>query len=426
MRGRIKIHGLIGIILLPLATVLMRQGQEPFATYFYCFAWWSYILIADALVYYIQGESLILNRTRTFFIMIPWSIFVWCIFEAFNVRLANWHYINVPKGIWYRWIGYAVAYGTVLPGLCETAHLLKVMGPFRDVSWDGMNKASLLLKTLIFLGVICLLAALLFPYFCFPLIWIGFAFLLDPLNYRYGGGSILRQIENGDLNGFLILLAAGLVCGVLWELWNFWAQTKWIYTVPFFEEVKLFEMPLLGFLGFPPFTVSAFVIYHFLLLLRRKGGICIRVTLWSLLPLFCLLTFVGIDRFSVVSYIPLIRDMPGVQEEVKGRLQVAGMEKVQDLIYKGEKGLLTIGISPREIDELLRKSRFITSKGIGMENYLLLQKVGVDSLSELAQQNPLTLYLTLAEIGRRQNKSRQTITLALVKLWVHEAKRRTK
>jgi hypothetical protein len=426
MRGSIKIHGLIGITLLVLATVLMRQGQEPFATYFYCFAWWSYILIADALVYYIQGESLILNRTYIFFMMIPWSIFVWCIFEAFNVRLANWHYINVPQGMWYRWIGYAAAYGTVLPGLCETAHLLKVMGLFRDVSWKGMNISSLLLRALIFFGIICLLATLLFPYYCFPLVWMGFAFLLDPFNYRYGGDSILRQIENGDFKLFLILLAAGLICGVLWELWNFWAPTKWIYTVPFFERVKLFEMPILGFLGFPPFTVSAFVIYHSLLLLRCKGGIWIRGTLWFLLPLFCLIVFAGIDRFSVVSHIPLIRDMPEVQEELKGRLQVAGIEKVHDLIYREEKGLITIGISHREIDELLRKARLITLKGIGMENYRLLQKVGVNSLSELAQQNPLNLSLRLEEISRRQNISRHTITLDLVKLWVQEAKRRLK
>jgi len=60
------------------------------------------------------------------------------------------------------------------------------------------------------------------------------------------------------------LLASGLVCGVLWEFWNYWAIAKWTYTVPFFGNVKIFEMPVLGFLGFPPFAVECWVMYIFL------------------------------------------------------------------------------------------------------------------------------------------------------------------
>jgi len=50
----------------------------------------------------------------------------------------------------------------------------------------------------------------------------------------------------------------------LWEFWNYWALTKWTYTVPFFGNVKIFEMPVLGFLGFPPFAVECWVMYIFL------------------------------------------------------------------------------------------------------------------------------------------------------------------
>ena len=32
--------------------------------------------------------------------------------------------------------------------------------------------------------------------------------------------------------------------------------------VPVFPEVKLFEMPLAGYLGFPPFALEAFAMYH--------------------------------------------------------------------------------------------------------------------------------------------------------------------
>ena len=34
-------------------------------------------------------------------------------------------------------------------------------------------------------------------------------------------------------------LAALLASGVLWEFWNYWAATKWTYTVPYLGDVKI-------------------------------------------------------------------------------------------------------------------------------------------------------------------------------------------
>jgi len=59
------------------------------------------------------------------------------------------------------------------------------------------------------------------------------------------------------------LCAAGLICGFLWEFFNYCAIAKWTYTVPYFGNIKIFEMPVLGFLGFPPFAVECWVIYIF-------------------------------------------------------------------------------------------------------------------------------------------------------------------
>jgi hypothetical protein len=33
--------------------------------------------------------------------------------------------------------------------------------------------------------------------------------------------------------------------------------------VPYFGNVKIFEMPVLGFLGFPPFAIECWAIYIF-------------------------------------------------------------------------------------------------------------------------------------------------------------------
>jgi len=426
MKGRLKIHGPLGIVIFILAAVMLAKGREPFVTYFYSFAWWSYILAADALVYWLRGESLLVNRTRTFFLMIPLSIFIWCIFEGFNFRLANWHYIDVPHELWKRWIGYAVAYGTVLPGLCETYHLFKETRPFQSLSVKRWRPTPRSLQLMIAAGGVSLLSALLLPRYCFPLVWIGFALIIEPLLYQRGGDSLLRDIEKGELTRTLALLAAGLICGLLWELWNFWAQTKWIYTVPFFERWKLFEMPVLGFLGFPPFAVSAYAMYRMLLVPMQRGKVWIRVILGSAITLFCLATFAGIDRYTVVSYIPMVKDLPGVQAEQKERLRDAGIKKVQDLIQKGAPCLVQLGISRPEAEELIGKAELITLKGMGEKIYRLLREAGVEDIAALARQDPEELSLRVQEISRRLHLTRRPPVPALVRMWVREAQKRVR
>src|SRR5262249_60041122 len=64
-------------------------------------------------------------------------------------------------------------------------------------------------------------------------VFLGFIFLLEPINRWSGAESLDRQrLYN--------LLASGLLCGVLWELWNYWAGAKLHYTVPIMERAKIF------------------------------------------------------------------------------------------------------------------------------------------------------------------------------------------
>jgi hypothetical protein len=97
-----------------------------------------------------------------------------------------------------------------------------------------------------------------------PLVWTGFVLLLEPLNARAGRPSWLADLGRGDASRLLALLVSGAVCGGLWEFWNFWAATRWTYTVPYLGHVKIFEMPVLGYLGFPPFALECYAMWHFL------------------------------------------------------------------------------------------------------------------------------------------------------------------
>jgi hypothetical protein len=49
-----------------------------------------------------------------------------------------------------------------------------------------------------------------------------------------------------------------LFTGVWWELWNYYSLPKWTYTVQYVGFWKVFEMPIVGYLGYPFFGLIIF------------------------------------------------------------------------------------------------------------------------------------------------------------------------
>jgi len=119
-----KTYGWLGLSLLVVSGYFLSRRIEPFTAWFYCFAWWSYILLADNLLLKLRGRSLLVSRRREFWGMLPISVFIWLLFEAYNFVINNWSYDAVPPQTWLRWPGYALAFSTVLPGIFITSDLL--------------------------------------------------------------------------------------------------------------------------------------------------------------------------------------------------------------------------------------------------------------------------------------------------------------
>lgn len=245
-------------------------GIEPIHNVFYLFAWWTYIFFVDVAVFHIKGDSLLVSRTGEFVYLALWSVFIWLLFELANLRLGNWQYMYVPADRTMRWTGYFIAYATVLPGIFETTELLETLGLFRSLKpCRRLAVTPGLLKKLNIAGWAALALPLIWPRYFFALIWVAFIFLIEPLNYRLGLRSLLKELENGDRRRLFLLLSAGLVCGFLWEFWNHWAGAKWIYTLPLVGGLKLFEMPAAGYIGFPVFAVECYAMYNLISWLRR-------------------------------------------------------------------------------------------------------------------------------------------------------------
>ena len=101
-------------------------------------------------------------------------------------------------------------------------------------------------------------------------VWLGFIFLLDPITERLGGESLFADLRAHRYDRFVHLALGGLLCALLWEFWNYWSRSKWHYSVPIMENLKLFEMPLPGYLGFPVFALECFTMYVFVRTISRS------------------------------------------------------------------------------------------------------------------------------------------------------------
>jgi hypothetical protein len=441
MAAQKNIHGILGLVILLISHVLLLVEIELIASWFYYWACWSYILIIDSLIYTIKKNSLIMNRKGEFFLILLWSIVIWTFFEAVNLILQNWYYSNVVPSLVIRWLCYGVAYATVLPALFETTELLESVGLFKNSTVRPITVTTAVQAGLVSLGIVFVFGVLFYPRYCFPLVWGSIIFLFEPINYRWSATSLLKDWERGTARKFYLLLTAGLICGVLWELWNFWAATKWIYTVPFFEELKIFEMPLAGFLGFPPFAVECYVVYNFISIFRHQRGweednyrlnqgervLSPLVAITSLVGLiFCLATFNAMDTKTVNSYWPSIAELEIVPPEVTVRLEAFAINTPQALLIRtgstqGRRELaLTLNVSDDELARWIKTAALSQLKGMGTVNANLLNKTGIEDIPGLARQDPAMLYGKLASLTHGDTPSAPRE--AIIRVWVQEAR----
>lgn len=271
--GEFRLWGWVGLATLLLFEVLLVLRVGWVSIYFTPLCWTAYILLADAAVYSLKGSSRLSDSPREFFLLALASIPLWLIFEAYNLRLQNWTYVGLPSNSILRTLGYAWSFATIWPAIFETADLLQAVGLFSRPIRPHAPFNRTYRTTLVLIGLAFLTAPVLLPVsvgqYLFAPVWAGFVLLLDPLNYAWQGRSLLRDWEMGDSSLFWNLMLAGLVCGVFWEFWNYWASARWLYIFPILQGWKIFEMPLPGFLGFPAFAVECFVMFESLKVLGK-------------------------------------------------------------------------------------------------------------------------------------------------------------
>lgn len=266
------LHGWLGLAVIAGAEALLFAGHPIVGRWFTPVVWTGYILFVDAVVARLTGGSYLTTARAELVLVALVSIGCWWLFEWYNAprfwlgtdeRVGLWwQYHGLEPDPWLRRVGYDWSFATIFPALFLTAAALRtrLAGRLRVRPWRPPPAA---LHTAVAAGAVCVaLPLVVVSAWLVPLVWIGFVLLLEPLNYRRGRPSWLGALAAGDASLLVALLGAGAVCGVLWEFWNYWALTRWTYTVPYLGQVRIFEMPVLGYLGFPPFALECYAMYH--------------------------------------------------------------------------------------------------------------------------------------------------------------------
>jgi len=290
----------IGLLTLVLSSFLLYLKIPFMETWFYSFGWWSLIILIDGINFRLNRSSFLFRSPRLFIGTALLSVSVWLVFELINIFLKNWRYLDLPNNVIERWAGYFIAFATVIPALLEISELFHNLLPKKSLALFRLKVSSALLYLLMGIGTIFLILPLVLPDYFFPLVWLCFIFILEPINYKLNNDSLLKNMENKHWKVFWSWSLAGLAAGLIWEFLNFYAGTKWNYSIPYFDFARLFQMPVLGYFGFIPFSLEIFAVFQLFLYFRKqlKSKTILKFVIITTGLIFNLIVFYLIDIYT--------------------------------------------------------------------------------------------------------------------------------
>ena len=110
-----------------------------------------------------------------------------------------------------------------------------------------------------------------FREYAYPLVWVSPALVLICLQALGNRATVLAPLAGGDWRAVASYSAAALVCGFFWEMWNSDSLARWVYSIPHVDRFRVFEMPLLGYVGYLPFGIECVAIAALLLDQHSNG-----------------------------------------------------------------------------------------------------------------------------------------------------------
>ena len=265
-RRPLPLWGRVGVGLVAVTWPLnwLLEGTRTHVLFFPL--WLGYVLALDGWLLARTGTSPLARSWRGCLVMFGVSSLVWWMFEAINRRLQNWEYVGSEVFSDFEYAFYcSLSFSTVMPAVLVTAEL------WRGTRWvERFARGPRLVPTrrleigLAATGIAMFAAMMIWPRVFYVFCWTSLAFLVEPICRRIGRPSFTDQLARGDWRPWFSLWAGGLTCGFFWELWNVYSNPRWIYHVPGVGFWKVFEMPILGYLGYLPFAMELFLLAQLL------------------------------------------------------------------------------------------------------------------------------------------------------------------
>ena len=439
-RGATPWWGVAGVLVLAAGAWLLAADVPAWNTLWYLFGWYGWLLALDALLERLAGRSWLRHRRRELAAMAFWSIPFWYAFEAFNLRLQNWYYVFVLHDDRVQLLVSFLAFATVFPACFLHADVVAAVLPADRLRWRPLTLTRGVRVGVVALGILSLAAPLLWPRWAFPLVWGALLWLPDLASRRLGAPSLLADLEAGRPQRLLHLLAGGMLAGLVWESLNYWARCKWIYTVPFFDRLKLFEMPLLGFLGFPVLALSAFSTWSLLAATllpfatagspgRWRPPRAVGVVTTLAAAFASVLVYEQVLAHTVTARRPLLAEMWGLTGEDVVLLEADDLptpERLERAV--ADRGAAAVaessGVSPAALGRAAAHAALALHKGMGSQAAALLGVAGVPDVEALGRADADRLARRVqrlaAATGLRVPRD------AEVAVWVEAARGRTR
>ncbi len=226
--------------------------------------WLGYALTVDALVFYRTGTSMSSRNLTGFILLFILSIPAWWLFELLNLFTHNWYYVGSENFSNIEYNIYAsICFSTVMPSVFGTAELVSSFKWVKNIKNAFIIEPSdKNLQIIFYAGALMLFFLMVIPNVFYVFIWLSVFFIVEPINFKLKNKSLFDYIRVGNWRPVLSLVIGCLICGFFWEMWNYLSYPKWIYNVPGVNFLHIFEMPLLGYLGYIPFSLELYSIYH--------------------------------------------------------------------------------------------------------------------------------------------------------------------
>lgn len=252
---------------------------------------WGFTLMVDGWVFVrTGGKSLCATAPREMIGMAVAAMSGWMMFEYLNFFVDdNWFY---PKGGLIQnnqFLIYAILGSSgLMPPIYELYDLLCTF-PRLKVKYTQGPKINLpkWFRLAVLLGsFVALFLVGFYPHALFGMLWVAPLLIFAVALGLIGEWTPFVGVKNGNWGPLLLYGITYVIYGFMLEFWNYFSATHvdgvvdkcfnpahWVYAIPMVNKYHVFEMPVLGYLGYIPFGVYCAVwwlMFAYLLGIKTK------------------------------------------------------------------------------------------------------------------------------------------------------------